>query len=136
MVGAVPQKLRYIELAGGMSHLTVPDKLTVEPDVEAGGNALEVQKCARGSGILLVGEVVEVSAAGILFGNIKNPRNKTPPGCLCITHRQPGGGEFLRLNLYQRFLYAQRHLLIAANLFGRGGKQRCQSFQSFYQCLE
>ena len=61
MVGAVLQKLRYIELACGMGDLTVPDKLTVEPDVEAGGNALKIQKCARGSGILLVGEVVEVS---------------------------------------------------------------------------
>ena len=71
MVGAVLQKLRYIELACGMGDLTVPDKLTVEPDVEAGGNALKIQKCARGSGILLVGEVVEVSAAGILFGNIR-----------------------------------------------------------------
>lgn len=28
---------------------------------------------------------------------------KKPPGCLCITHRQPGGGEFLRLNFHQRF---------------------------------
>ena len=71
MVGAVLQKLRYIELACGMGDLTVPDKLTVEPDVEAGGNALEVQKCTRGSGILLVGEVVEVSAAGVLFRNIR-----------------------------------------------------------------
>ena len=71
MVGAVLQKLRYIELACGMGDLTVPDKLTVEPDVEAGGNALKIQKCARGSGILLVGEVVEVSAAGVLFGNIR-----------------------------------------------------------------
>lgn len=71
MVGAVLQKLRYIELACGMGDLTVPDKLTVEPDVEAGGNTLKIQKCARGSGILLVGEVVEVSAAGILFGNIR-----------------------------------------------------------------
>ena len=71
MVGAVLQKLRYIELTGGMGHLTVPDKLTVEPDVEAGGNALKIQKCARGSGILLVGEVVEVSAAGVLFRNIR-----------------------------------------------------------------
>ena len=71
MVGAVLQKLRYIELACGMGNLTVPDKLTVEPDVEAGGNALEVQKCTRGSGILLVGEVVEVSAAGVLFRNIR-----------------------------------------------------------------
>lgn len=52
MVGAVLQKLRYIELACGMGDLTVPDKLTVEPDIEAGGNALEVQKCTRGSGIL------------------------------------------------------------------------------------
>ena len=71
MVGAVLQKLRYIELACGMGDLTVPYKLTVEPDVEAGGNALEVQKCTRGSGILLVGEVVEVSAAGVLFRNIR-----------------------------------------------------------------
>ena len=71
MVGAVLQKLRYIELACGMGDLTVPDKLTVEPDIEAGGNALEVQKCTRGSGILLVGEVVEVSAAGVLFRNIR-----------------------------------------------------------------
>lgn len=71
MVGAVLQKLRYIELACGMGNLTVPDKLTVEPDIEAGGNALEVQKCTRGSGILLVGEVVEVSAAGVLFRNIR-----------------------------------------------------------------
>ena len=54
-----------------MGDLTVPDKLTVEPDIEAGGNALEVQKCTRGSGILLVGEVVEVSAAGVLFRNIR-----------------------------------------------------------------
>lgn len=71
MVGAVLQKLRYIELACGMGDLTVPDKLTVEPDIEAGGNALEVQKCTRGSGTLLVGEVVEVSAAGVLFRNIR-----------------------------------------------------------------
>ena len=71
MVGAVLQKLRYIELTCGMGDLTVPDKLTVEPDVEAGGNTLKIQKCARGSGILLVGEVVEVSAAGVLFGNIR-----------------------------------------------------------------
>ena len=71
MVGAVLQKLRYIELACGMGDLTVPDKLTVEPDVEAGGNALKIQKCARGSAILLVGEVVEVSAAGVLFRNIR-----------------------------------------------------------------
>ena len=71
MVGAVPQKLRYIELACGMVDLTVPNKLTVEPDIEAGGNAFKIQKCARGSGILLVGEVVEVSAAGVLFGNIR-----------------------------------------------------------------
>lgn len=71
MVGAVLQKLRYIELACGMGDLTVPDKLTVEPDIEAGGNALEVQKCTRGSGILLVGEVVEVSAARVLFRNIR-----------------------------------------------------------------
>ena len=71
MVGAVLQKLRYIELACGMGDLTVPAKLTVEPDIEAGGNALEVQKCTRGSGILLVGEVVEVSAAGVLFRNIR-----------------------------------------------------------------
>ena len=71
MVGAVLQNLCYIELTGGMGHLTVPDKLTVEPDIEAGGNALEVQKCTRGSGILLVGEVVEVSAAGVLFRNIR-----------------------------------------------------------------
>ena len=71
MVGAVLQKLCYIELACGMGDLTVPDKLTVEPDIEAGGNALEVQKCTRGSGILLVGEVVEVSAAGVLFRNIR-----------------------------------------------------------------
>lgn len=35
-----------------MGDLTVPDKLTVEPDVETGGNALKIQKCARGSGIL------------------------------------------------------------------------------------
>ena len=35
-----------------MGDLTVPDKLTVEPDVEAGGNTLKIQKCARGSGIL------------------------------------------------------------------------------------
>lgn len=76
MVGAVLQKLRYIELACGMGHLTVPDKLTVEPDIEAGGNALEVQKCTRGSGILLVGEVVEVSAAGVLFGNIRRISGK------------------------------------------------------------
>ena len=54
-----------------MGDLAVPDKLTVEPDIEAGGNALEVQKCTRGSGILLVGEVVEVSAAGVLFRNIR-----------------------------------------------------------------
>ena len=54
-----------------MGDLTVPDKLTVEPDIEAGGNTLKIQKCARGSGILLVGEVVEVSAAGVLFGNIR-----------------------------------------------------------------
>ena len=59
-----------------MGHLTVPDKLTVEPDIEAGGNALEVQKCTRGSGILLVGEVVEVSAAGVLFGNIRRISGK------------------------------------------------------------
>ena len=59
-----------------MGDLTVPDKLTVEPDIEAGGNALEVQKCTRGSGILLVGEVVEVSAAGILFGNIRRISGK------------------------------------------------------------
>ena len=71
MVGAVLQKLRYIELACRMGDLTVSYKLTVEPDIEAGGNALEVQKCARGSGILLVGEVVEVSAAGVLFRNIR-----------------------------------------------------------------
>ena len=71
MVGAVLQKLRYIELACGMGHLTVPDKLTVEPDIEAGGNTLKIQKCARGGGIFLVGEVVEVSAAGVLFGNIR-----------------------------------------------------------------
>mgnify|MGYP002404314876 CR=1 FL=1 len=71
MVDAVLQKLRYIELACGMGDLTVPDKLTVEPDVEAGGNALKIQKCTRGSGILLVGEVVEVSAAGVLFRNIR-----------------------------------------------------------------
>ena len=76
MVGAVLQKLRYIELACGMGDLTVPDKLTVEPDIEAGGNALEVQKCTRGSGILLVGEVVEVSAAGVLFGNIRRISGK------------------------------------------------------------
>lgn len=68
MVGAVLQKLRYIELACGMGDLTVPDKLTVKPDIEAGGNALEVQKCTRGGGIFLV---VEVSAAGVLFGNIR-----------------------------------------------------------------
>ena len=54
-----------------MGDLTVPDKLTVEPDIEAGGNTLKIQKCARGSGIFLVGEVVEVSAAGVLFGNIR-----------------------------------------------------------------
>ena len=54
-----------------MGDLTVPDKLTVEPDVEAGGNALEVQKCTRGGGIFLVSEVVEVSAAGVLFRNIR-----------------------------------------------------------------
>ena len=71
MVGAVLQKLRYIELACGMGNLTVPDKLTVEPDIEAGGNALEVQKCTRGGGIFLVSEVVEVSAAGVLFRNIR-----------------------------------------------------------------
>ena len=71
MVGAVLQKLRYIELACGMGDLTVPDKLTVEPDIEAGGNALEVQKCTRGGGIFLVSEVVEVSAAGVLFRNIR-----------------------------------------------------------------
>ena len=71
MVGAILQKLRYFEFAGGMSHLTVPDKLAVEPDVEAGSNALKIQKCARGNGIFLVSEVVEVSAAGVLFGNIR-----------------------------------------------------------------
>ena len=71
MVGAVLQKLRYIELACGMGDLTVPDKLTVEPDIEAGGNALEVQKCTRGGGIFLVSEVVEVSATGVLFRNIR-----------------------------------------------------------------
>lgn len=71
MVGAILQKLRYVELACGMGDLTVPDKLTVEPDVEAGGNALKIQKCTRGSGIFLVGEVVEVSAAGVLFRNIR-----------------------------------------------------------------
>ena len=71
MVGTVLQKLSHIKLAGGMSHLTAPDKLTVEPDIEAGGNALKVQKCTRGSGIFLVSEVVEVSAAGVLFGNIR-----------------------------------------------------------------
>lgn len=54
-----------------MGHLTVPDKLTVEPDVEAGGNALKIQKCARGGGIFLIREVIEVSTAGILFGNIR-----------------------------------------------------------------
>ena len=54
-----------------MGHLAVPDKLTVEPDIEAGGNTLKIQKCARGGGIFLVGEVVEVSAAGVLFGNIR-----------------------------------------------------------------
>ncbi len=59
-----------------MGDLAVPDKLTVEPDIEAGGNALEVQKCTRGSGILLVGEVVEVSAAGVLFGNIRRISGK------------------------------------------------------------
>ena len=59
-----------------MGDLTVPDKLTVEPDVETGGNALKIQKCARGSGILLVGEVVEVSAAGVLFGNIRRISGK------------------------------------------------------------
>lgn len=86
MVGAVLQKLRYIELTGGMGHLTVPDKLTVEPDVEAGSNALKIQKCARGSGILLVGEVVEVSAAGILFGNIRRISGKwiTDVGVLVV----------------------------------------------------
>ena len=86
MVGAVLQKLRYIELACGMGDLTVPDKLTVEPDIEAGGNALKIQKCARGSGILLVGEVVEVSAAGILFGNIRRISGKwiTDVGVLVV----------------------------------------------------
>ena len=86
MVGAVLQKLRYIELACGMGDLTVPDKLTVEPDVETGGNALKIQKCARGSGILLVGEVVEVSAAGILFGNIRRISGKwiTDVGVLVV----------------------------------------------------
>ena len=54
-----------------MGDLAVPDKLTVEPDIEAGGNTLKIQKCARGSGIFLVGEVAEVSAAGIFFGNIR-----------------------------------------------------------------
>ena len=80
------KKLRYIELTGGMGHLTVPDKLTVEPDVEAGSNALKIQKCARGSGILLVGEVVEVSAAGILFGNIRRISGKwiTDVGVLVV----------------------------------------------------
>ena len=48
MVGAVLQKLRYIELACGMGDLTVPDKLTVEPDVEAGGNASKFRN-ARGA---------------------------------------------------------------------------------------
>ena len=48
MVGAVMQKLRYIELTGGMGDLTVPDKLTVEPDVEAGGNASKFRN-ARGA---------------------------------------------------------------------------------------
>ena len=71
MVGTVLQKLGHIKLAGGMGYLTVSDKLTVEPDVEAGGNALKIQKCARGNGIFLVSEVVEVSAAGVLFGNIR-----------------------------------------------------------------
>lgn len=71
MVGAVLQKLRYIKLACGMGDLTVPDKLTVEPDIEAGGNTLKIQKCARGSGIFLVGKVIEVSAAGVFFRNIR-----------------------------------------------------------------
>ena len=86
MVGAVLQKLRYSELACGMGDLTVPDKLTVEPDVEAGGNALKVQKCARGSGIFLVGKVVEVSAAGVLFRNIRRISGKwiTDVGVLVV----------------------------------------------------
>ena len=86
MVGAVLQKLRYIELACGMGDLTVPDKLTVEPDIEAGGNTLKIQKCARGSGIFLVGEVVEVSAAGVLFGNIRRISGKwiTDVGVLVV----------------------------------------------------
>ena len=52
MVGAVLQKLRYIELACGMGDLTVPDKLTVEPDVEAGGNAPQNSEMRGGAGIL------------------------------------------------------------------------------------
>ena len=69
-----------------MGDLTVPDKLTVEPDIEAGGNTLKIQKCARGSGIFLVGKVIEVSAAGIFFGNIRRISGKwiTDVGVLVV----------------------------------------------------
>ena len=47
MVGTVLQKLRYIELTCGMGDLTVPDKLTVEPDIEAGATPSKFRN-ARG----------------------------------------------------------------------------------------
>ena len=58
-----------VELGGGVGNLAVAQVLAVQPHVEAGVNALEVQVCLGSVCILGIHKVAQIGAARILIGN-------------------------------------------------------------------
>ena len=73
------QKSRHIELRCGMGHLAVAHVLAVDPHIEAGIHALEIQECLRRRLILMPCKSMAVGAAGILMGHIRGIQREGIP---------------------------------------------------------
>ena len=75
-VAALLDTLCHIKLARGVGHFAVSKILTVQPDIEAGIYAFKVQISLRRTLVLLVNEVAQVCAAGIIIRDIRRIRRE------------------------------------------------------------
>ena len=68
---AFPDGFGNIKLGGRMRYLAVTQECTIQPDIEAGVNALKVQICLGCIFISFIDKIIEISTAGILIRNIR-----------------------------------------------------------------